>query len=92
MFLLIDNEGFVRYLATTDTNGNPDAIHTRLNVDKSESSISEFFRIMPEIEDYSLVDIENEAESMKSTILSDMKESDFDINIKSYNFESEVVF
>ena len=92
MYLLIDSEGYVRYIATTDVDGNPDAIHTRLESDSSEESIKGFFNIMPSIEDYSLVDIENDPVSTQNRIFEDMKNSEFDVNIKNYNLESEVVF
>lgn len=92
MFLLIDSDGYVRYIATTNVDGNPDTIHTRLESDSSEESVRGFFDIMPSIEDYSLADIENEPVSIQNRILEDMKNSEFDINIKNYNLESEVVF
>lgn len=92
MYLLIDSDGYVRYIATTNVDGNPDTIHTRLESDSSEESVRGFFDIMPSIEDYSLVDIENEPVSIQNRILEDMKNSEFDISIKNYNLESEVVF
>lgn len=92
MFLLIDDQRTIQYIATIDRNGNPSAIHTRTDVDSSEESVKKFFDLMPSLDEYHLVDVNNDPISVQEKILEDFKESLSDISIDDYDLESEVIF
>jgi len=91
MFLLSDTEGYIRYVLTLDDEGMINAIHTPTDKTQSEDDIKDFMRIMQTIEDYKFIDISGDPVSLQDKILEDFKESENDINVKDYTFESVVV-
>lgn len=91
MFLLSDTEGYIRYVLTLDDEGMINSIHTPTDETQSVQDIKDFIRVMQTIEDYKFIDISGDPLSLQDKILEDFKESEDDINVKDYTFESVVV-